>query len=109
MGKRIGELEELTEFTGEESVPAVINGNNFRFKLKHISKAVSKVDLGIDKVDNTPDSQKPVSIAVASALNQKAERLHNHTPSDITGLDQHISDTVNGMNLGDVTVSNLEW
>ena len=48
--------------------------------------SVTKAQVGLDQVDNTSDSNKPVSTAVTTALAGKANTSHSHTTSDITGL-----------------------
>jgi len=47
---------------------------------------LTSVDVGLDMVDNTADSAKPVSTAVQFALDAKAELTHTHTVADVSGL-----------------------
>lgn len=49
---------------------------------------VTKVQIGLDNVDNTSDQLKPVSIAQQLALDKKADIVHTHTMSDITDLEE---------------------
>lgn len=49
--------------------------------------AASKSDIGLGNVDNTSDANKPVSTAVQTALNGKANSSHEHVIADITDLE----------------------
>lgn len=49
-------------------------------------KALTKADVGLSNVDNTSDMAKPVSTATATALAAKANATHNHSISNVTGL-----------------------
>lgn len=44
----------------------------------------TKSDVGLSNVDNTSDLSKPISTAVQSALNGKANSSHTHTKANIT-------------------------
>ncbi|MGJ3630110.1 hypothetical protein AB5I41_30930 [Sphingomonas sp. MMS24-JH45] len=48
--------------------------------------AVTKAQVGLGNADNTSDVNKPVSTAVQTALNGKANASHTHVISDVTGL-----------------------
>lgn len=48
--------------------------------------ALTKADVGLSNVDNTPDSGKPVSTAQAAAIASKAPLSHSHGNADITDL-----------------------
>lgn len=59
--------------------------------LSHVSDTtnphvVTKTQVGLGSVDNTADVDKPVSTAVGTALAGKAELVHTHTITDVTGL-----------------------
>jgi len=45
---------------------------------------LAKTDVGLGNVDNTSDASKPVSTAMQTALNGKANTVHTHVKSDIT-------------------------
>ena len=45
-----------------------------------------KADVGLSNADNTSDAAKPVSTATQSALDGKANAVHAHAVSDVTGL-----------------------
>ena len=47
---------------------------------------ITKNTLGLGNVDNTSDKDKPISDAVAAALQLKAALIHTHAQADITGL-----------------------
>ena len=47
---------------------------------------ITKNTLGLGNVDNTSDKVKPISDAVAAALQLKAALTHIHAQADITGL-----------------------
>lgn len=44
---------------------------------------LSKADVGLSAVDNTSDANKPISTAVSTALAEKADSGHSHTPASI--------------------------
>lgn len=52
---------------------------------------IDKSDLGLENVDNTPDSLKPVSSVQSLALNSKANLLHLHPISDIEDLQDSLN------------------
>lgn len=47
---------------------------------------LTKDDIGLNNVDNTSDASKPVSSATQAALNLKSNIGHDHTISNISGL-----------------------
>lgn len=48
--------------------------------------AATKASVGLDKVDNTRDADKPISSATQTALDGKANAYHGHTIADTSGL-----------------------
>jgi Phage tail repeat like len=48
--------------------------------------ALDKAAVGLSNVDNTSDSNKPVSTATSTALSSKAASVHTHAQADVTGL-----------------------
>lgn len=84
--KKISQLDEITTLTGNEEVPVAHEGQNFKFKIHAIKSIVTKSDVGLSNVDNTSDLQKPVSNAVQSALNGKANNGHGHSITDVANL-----------------------
>lgn len=51
--------------------------------------AVTKNQIGLENVDNTSDADKPVSAAVQTALNEKANLSHIHAAIDVTQDSSH--------------------
>lgn len=51
---------------------------------------VNKVDVGLGSVDNTSDADKPISTATQTALDGKAEVLHDHLVAQITDFDAQL-------------------
>lgn len=47
---------------------------------------LAKGDVGLGNVDNTSDASKPVSTAVQTALDGKANATHTHSAADVSGL-----------------------
>lgn len=47
---------------------------------------LTKSDIGLSNVDNTSDLSKPISTATQTALNNKANSVHTHAISDVSGL-----------------------
>lgn len=56
-----------------------------------------KGDVGLGSVDNTSDTNKPVSTATQTALNGKANTSHTHTVANVAGL-QDALDSKAGLN-----------
>ena len=48
---------------------------------------VTKEQIGLGKVDNTSDMNKPISTATQMALDKKADIHHSHTMTDITDIE----------------------
>lgn len=106
MAKRISQLDELTALTGDEIVPIVKNGRNYRIAASRLGGNVTKDSLGLGNVDNTPDALKPISNATQNALNNKANAVHVHQTSDVEGLDQALAQKANaahGHAVGDIS------
>lgn len=87
---------------------APINSPTFTGTVSGISKAM----VGLANVDNTSDSAKPVSTATQTALNGKANTVHNHVVSDVSGLsatltsiDSELDNKVNSADLAPVATS----
>jgi len=57
---------------------------------------ITKNDVGLDEVDNTSDTNKPISTATQAALNSKSNTGHTHSTDEITSgefADDRISQT----------------
>jgi hypothetical protein len=73
------------------------------------SVTLAKADVGLGNVDNTSDTNKPISSATQSALDGKAALSHTHTASQVTDFNTAAAaaapvQSVNG-NTGTVTVA----
>ena len=66
---------------------------------KNNPQNVSKSQVGLGNVDNTSDSDKPISTATQQALNDKADTNHTHTMSQVNNLENEF---------GKVTYFNVE-
>jgi hypothetical protein len=66
---------------------------------------LTKSDVGLANVDNTSDSAKPVSTATQTALDGKANAVHSHAQSDVTGLVDALAAKVDPEDLADVATS----
>ena len=56
---------------------------------------LTRSDVGLGNVDNTSDADKPVSVAVQTALDGKSDTGHAHTISDITDFGDYQPASVN--------------
>jgi hypothetical protein len=73
------------------------------------SVTLAKADVGLGNVDNTSDTNKPISSATQTALDGKASTSHTHTASQVTDFNTAAAaaapvQSVNG-NTGTVTVA----
>ena len=105
--KRPSGLDNLiTEINGNE-ILVVDNGTVVgKMAISTIKSIFSKADIGLSNVDNTADSQKPVSGPQAAVLSGKSAIGHGHAISEVTGLDTALSgkaDTTHGHAITDVT------
>lgn len=60
---------------------------------------LGKADIGLSDVDNTSDADKPVSTAQQAALDDKADVVHTHSTSDVTGLDTALASKASNTDL----------
>lgn len=109
MSKTILELAPLASDPSVDrsklALPAQIGDKNFHVLMGDLSRLIdfSQIDtytllvqLGLDKVSNTPDSEKPLSQAMINALNQKADKSHRHEIDDVNGLRQALNNIFGG-------------
>ena len=94
MAKKISQFINLSNLTGVEYIPVITDGKNYKVSFSSIKSSIGKEDIGLDKVDNTSDLEKPVSDLTQLELDKKANILHNHQIEDVVGLDQAIEDKV---------------
>lgn len=82
--------------SGEEFVYIQVDGMyDYKYRLRDIINGLSKDSVGLGNVDNTSDSEKPVSIATQNALNLKANLQHGHSIADIAGLSEILDNKSN--------------
>lgn len=99
MAKKISQLDTLDIVTGNEFLPLAINGNNYKISISFLKSLVNAFDVGLGNVDNVSDLDKPISNAVANALNgkvalqtvldlllEKANTIHQHSIGHVVGL-----------------------
>jgi hypothetical protein len=99
MAKKISQLDLLEIVTGNEFIPLAVNGNNYKISISFLKTLVNAFDVGLGNVDNVSDLDKPISTAVANALNskvalqtvidlllEKADSIHQHSIGHIVGL-----------------------
>ena len=93
--KRPSELDNLiTEINGNE-ILVVDNGTVVgKMAISTIKSIFSKADIGLSNVDNTADSQKPVSGPQAAVLSGKSAIGHGHAISDVTDLISTIATSI---------------
>lgn len=76
-GEKVKELLIPTEHEGVNA--------NFRVSILDILRLISRTDIGLDKIDNTSDEDKPISRATQLALDTKFDK-ETDTAADIQGL-----------------------
>jgi len=96
LGKKISQLIEVTQVAGNEYIIVATGGVNRKLALSTVMSGITNPNLtllalGLDKVDNTSDMNKPISTAVQNALNGKADIGHTHTAADIVDLNTILS------------------
>ena len=74
------------------NIPGVASedGKNYFIQIQDILGLIDKTQLQLDKVDNTSDLEKPISLAVAAALATKSDSTHVHTFGQIEGLQEYL-------------------
>ena len=87
----ISGLPEGTDLTGDELLPIVQNGVTRRIFINKLKQVITKESLGLDKVNNTPDTEKPVSGPQQQALDGKADKVHPHEITDVNGLEDSLA------------------
>jgi hypothetical protein len=64
----------------------VSNNRDFRLSLATLLSFIDKTTLGLDRVDNTADSEKPISNPTQEALDQKADKNQTITREEYAAL-----------------------
>lgn len=93
--KTIGELDPPPSDFGDkvrsllvptESLPeGQGKGKNYKLSISDILELLTGADIGLDRVDNTSDLEKPISLATEQELNKKFDKEVD-TAADIQGL-----------------------
>lgn len=86
MASKVSQLKILSTLSGDEDVLIAYKGANWRVKISSILAAFDKKAINLDKVDNTPDLDKPISRAVQQALDDLAAGAPSVTIQDVQGL-----------------------
>lgn len=81
-----GEIQNLHSQKADKSTTISINGQA-KSLAQNNSWIITKTDVGLGNVDNTPDISKPISAATQTALNQK-ENLSNKSNDTLLGTSQ---------------------
>lgn len=76
---------EKTKLTGIEDGAEKNKVNSVAGKTGDVT--LDKSDINLGNVDNTSDLNKPISIATQTALDNKANSVHNHTLSELDDVD----------------------
>lgn len=84
----------LETASGSASMYVVYQGKDWQMQLDTLLKLVTKDLLNLSNVDNTADLKKPISEAVADALNQKADKDSTPTLEAFEQLAQSLSNYV---------------
>ena len=91
----ISRLPTADQLVGEEIIAIVQDGVTKHVKIKLFNMVVDKQALGLDRVDNTPDADKPISTKQQQALNEKADKVHTHEIQDVNGLEDALFNKAN--------------
>lgn len=67
--------------------------------------SVNKAQVGLSEVDNTSDADKPVSTAQQGALDLKANTVHTHVVTDVTGLQGQLDGKATSASLATVATT----
>lgn len=114
MSKKISELDPIDRITGLEEFPVRLGTSNFRMKVSDITGFFTKERIGLGRVDNTTDAEKPVSGPQQTALDGKVNTIdfntlsqtmagkantqHTHELSEINGLVDRFDSITTGLN-----------
>lgn len=114
MAKNFSQFNEIIDFNNSEVIVGYSLIDNqlqeMRFNLNRLKSYITKSDLGLGNVNNTSDLDKPISTAMQSALNGKANISHVHSADQIANLDTYIQNILSSLSItGDVTVGPNEW
>ena len=93
----------------EGAVIPIVNreGGNARLPLERIGEVVDLTSLGLDKVDNTSDLDKPISMAVAEAMLNKLDVDHEFTTAEIATFAADVNALIDARMT--VNLKQLDW
>ena len=74
--QRISDMPGLDPLTGNELVPVANNGKNQSVTTKQIAGLTTASMVGLGNVDNTADTDKPISTAQQAALDQIDSKIN---------------------------------
>lgn len=97
--------------TGAEIVTITIGDFTYKTTLTELRKfnMPNKTELGLDKLNNTSDKDKPLSTAQINALALKSDTGHNHTIDNIAQLREILQSLLNIAADPSVEVAESEW
>lgn len=114
----------ITPYTLKASLDLKTDKTDFTAHTSNVSNPhkVTKAQVGLGNVDNTSDANKPISTAVQTALNKKADLVDgkvpdNQLPEQATNAVKKTGDTMTGalkvptadLSVADTTAVNREW
>lgn len=73
-------------------IPVQSGDKNFKVLISQILQSVSKTQLGLDLVDNTPDALKPTSLQTQKQLDTKSQIGHQHKLHEVEGLVEKLNE-----------------
>lgn len=92
------ELETIGPAHLDSRLYVVYNEQDYQMALSVLLTLVTKQTVGLDRVDNTPDNEKPVSIPQAQALALKADKENTATKAElsqaVSELSEHLQNFV---------------
>ena len=91
----ISRLPTADQLVGEEVIAIVQDGVTKQVRIKLINMLVNKQTVGLENVDNTSDADKPISTKQQQALNEKADKVHQHNIPDVNGLEDALFNKAN--------------
>lgn len=111
-GKTVANLltkQPMNEAQLEAELYAVFDKKDYRVSLATVLALVTKASIGLDKVNNTSDAEKPVSGPVAEALAAKANIVDTVSKEAFASLAQSLSNyiTIDALNESITQVNQL--
>ena len=92
--KKISQQPEISAIGGQELIPIVFQGSSYFVRPDTLLNAINKVRIGLGNVENLTPANMPISIAVATELNNKAAFNHTHTLNQFPWLELLLNDKV---------------